>query len=363
MSSLQVATIARIPIKIHWTFGLFVLFVLGYGLSNDMRGIDLVWFLGFVMAMFICVICHEYGHALTARRYGIKTIDIIISPIGGLARLEKLPERPLQELIVAIAGPLVNLVIAAILFTSLFVITSDADLIKATNDIENIATPVGFCALLILTNIVLFVFNLIPAFPMDGGRILRAGLSMKFGRVRGTQYAALVGRVLAVGFVILGVLYSEYMVALIGIFVFTMAGSESRQVALEDVLSKATAADIMNPNFTKVHISETMRDVYDRYIRGGEKNYLVFDSMGNLSGTIPEIFIRQAYREGILDTTTTNEYMSKNFGSIEQDISLKDLFVKMNQDGLAIVGIQDENAEVVAAVDRSMIQTYMSLGK
>lgn len=363
MSSLQVATIARIPIKIHWTFGLLVLFVLGYGLSNDMRGSDLLWFLGFVMAMFICVICHEYGHALTARRYGIKTIDIIISPIGGLARLEKLPERPKHELIVAIAGPLVNLVIAAVLFVTLFVVTSDSDLVAATQDIENIATPIGFCALLTLTNVVLFLFNLIPAFPMDGGRILRAGLTMKLGRVKGTQYAALVGRVLAVAFVILGVFYSEYMIALIGIFVFTMAGSESRQVAMEDVLSKAKASDIMNPNFTRVHISETMGEVYNRYIRGGEKNFLVFDSMGNLSGSIPEIFIRQAYREGLLDTTTTNEYMSKNFGFASQDVSLNDLFLKMNKEGLAIIGIQNEDGDLIASVDRAMIQTYMNLGK
>lgn len=361
MKAIQVAKFVNIPIKIHWTFGLFVILIIGYGLSNDMRGADLLWFLGFIASMFICVILHEYGHALSARRYGVKTIDIIISPIGGLARLEQLPEKPIHELVVAIAGPLVNVVVALVLFIILFITFQDLSfLLVYDNPLENIITPKGFFGLLMWTNVVLFIFNLIPAFPMDGGRILRALLSMKFGRVRGTQWAAIVGRVLAVGFIIFAVFTSDYILIFIGIFVFVMAGNESNQVVIESILDKETAATIMNTKFTKIHISEPLQTIYDQYIRGGEKNYLIFDSMDNISGVMPELFIRQAYHDNVLATTTANAYMSTKVLRTTPDLSLKDLFEKMNKEGIAIAAIEDEGS-LLGVIDRSMLQNYLQL--
>jgi Zn-dependent protease len=361
MKSIQVAKFANIPIKIHWSFGLFVLLIVGYGLSNDMRGTDLVWFLGFITAMFICVILHEYGHAISARRYGVKTIDIIISPIGGLARLEKLPEKPIHEFVVAIAGPLVNVVIALCLFTILFITFQDLSfLIVNENPLDNIITPKGFFGLLIWTNMILFLFNLIPAFPMDGGRILRALLSMRFGRVRGTQWAAIVGRALAIGFIIFAVFTSDYMLIFIGIFVFVMAGNEKNQVVIESILDTVTASDIMNTKFSKIHISEPLQTIYDQYIRGGEKNYLIFDSMDNISGVVPELFIRQAYHDNLLATTTANAYMSTKIMRATPQISLKDLFEKMNREGIAIAAIEEEG-NLVGVIDRNMLQNYLQL--
>ena len=108
MNSLQIGVFAGIPVKVHWTFGLFILFLLGYGLIGGTSGLELLWFFGFIFAMFLCVILHEYGHALTARKFHVKTLGISISPIGGYARLERLPEKPIHELLVALAGPLVN---------------------------------------------------------------------------------------------------------------------------------------------------------------------------------------------------------------------------------------------------------------
>jgi len=346
MRAIQVAKFANIPIKIHWSFGLFMMLLIGYGLSNNIEGVDLLWFIGFVGAMFICVILHEYGHALSARRYGVKTIDIIISPIGGLARLERLPKRPLEELIVAIAGPLVNVVVGLLIFIVLYIIHQDFSFLKIGDNFSSITNAKGFFGLLVWTNGVLFLFNLIPAFPMDGGRILRAFLSMQYGRVKGTRWAAFIGRFLAIAFIIYAVLARDYMVIFIGIFVFIMAGSESQQVVIENILEKSKAKDIMNVNFSRIHLSDNLITMYDKYIRGGEKNYLVFDSLGNLSGVIPELFLKQAYKEGILENTTANTYMSQNVLTINQNINLKDLFEKMNKKGV---------------IDRSILRNYIRL--
>lgn len=360
MKAVQIAKVAGIPIKIHWTFGLFIVLILGYGFSNDMRGTDLLWFLGFIGAMFVCVILHEYGHALSARRYGVKTIDIIISPIGGLARLERLPKKPIQELIVAIAGPLVNVVIGMIIFIVLYSFHQDFSFLKVGDNFKSITHPSGFFGLLIWTNGILFFFNLIPAFPMDGGRILRALLTMKYGRVTGTRWAATFGRLLAILFIAFAVFTKDYMLIFIGIFVYVMAGSESQQVEVESILDKVKAKKVMRTDFSRIHLSDHLSVLFDIYIRGGEKNFLIFDSLGNVSGVIPELFLKQAFREGRLEETTANEYMSTNLLSVDQDISLKHLFEKMNKKGVAIALIKS-NDELVGIVDRSILQNYIQL--
>lgn len=361
MKTLQVAKFANIPIKIHWSFGAFILLFVGYGLSMKMNGSDIIWFLAFIASMFLCVILHEYGHALSARKYGVKTIDIIISPIGGLARLERLPEKPIQELIVAIAGPLVNVAIGLILCLVLFVMNQDFTfLINEENPFDKLNSVNGFLVLLIWTNVVLFLFNLIPAFPMDGGRILRALLSMRLGRVKGTQWAALIGRILAVGFIAFAVFSKDYMLIFIGIFVFIMAGAENNQVIVESILDKALVKDVMKTNFSKIHLSEPLRTMFDQYIRGGEKNFLIFDSMDNISGVMPELFLKQAYKDKLLDTTTANEYMSSKILRVTPDVTLKNLFEKMNKEGIAIAAII-ENEDLIAVVDRNMLQNYLKL--
>lgn len=361
MKTLQVAKFANIPIKIHWSFGLFILLIVGYGLSIQMNRSDLIWFLAFIGSMFLCVILHEYGHALSARRYGVKTIDIIISPIGGLARLERLPEKPMQELIVAIAGPLVNVVIGLILFVILYALNQDISFLKIVdNPLDNIATTNGFFGLLIWTNGVLFLFNLIPAFPMDGGRILRALLSMRMGKVKGTQWAALIGRILAVCFIGIAVYSKDYMLIFIGIFVFSMAGAEKNQVLIESILDKAIVTDIMKTNYSKIHISEPLRTMFDQYIKGGEKNFIVFDTMGNISGVMPELFLKQAYKDNLLDTTIANQYMSTNVMRVNKNVTLKYLFEKMNKAGVAIVAIDDDE-QIIGVIDRYMIQNFIQL--
>ena len=359
MKSIHAGTYWGIPVKIHWTFSLVFLILIGLGWANGESSIALLSYAGFIILMFVCVILHEYGHALAARKYGVKTLDIIISPIGGIARLQRLPDKPIHELVVAIAGPLVNLGITLVLFLVAFLFFTDEQFAAPEESLDLISTPQGFIALLIYINCVLFLFNLVPAFPMDGGRILRAFLSMRFGKVNGTKYASLVGRIIAVIFVLIGFYYQYIMLIFIGAFVFIMARSENNQMLVKDRLSGAKARDIMKTDFTRLHLSTTMREVYDSYIRGGEKNYLVYDSMGNISGVMPELFIKDAFKTGALDKTS-NEYMSSNIYFADGEVTLDKLFDDMNQKGVAIAIIKNGD-QIQGVIDRQMLYNFIQL--
>ena len=190
-SSLKIASISGIEVRIHVTFLLFLAWIwFSYyqiaGVSGATQGVL------FVLALFTCVLLHEFGHAFAARGFGIQTPDITLLPIGGVARLNRLPDEPWQELVVAVAGPLVNVVIAAVL---IFVVHQAAPL----DQLESIENPrIELLAKLASVNIMLVLFNLIPAFPMDGGRVLRALLAMAMPYERATWIAARIGQVLAI---------------------------------------------------------------------------------------------------------------------------------------------------------------------
>ncbi len=233
MRALKLGTLFRIPVYVHWSFGLIILFIIYTALSEGMNIQQIVAFSLYVLSVFICVIMHEYGHALMARKYHIPTKDIIILPIGGLARLQSLPDKPTGELMIAIAGPLVNLVLALLCYLVLKVL--GVGLVFPDTDALSILTnPVGFIHLLLFLNVVLFVFNLVPAYPMDGGRILRAFLCFFMSKRRATFIAALIGKVLAVAFVIIGIYNIIPTFVLIGVFIFVMAGREYQSLVAQE---------------------------------------------------------------------------------------------------------------------------------
>jgi Zn-dependent protease len=190
--------------------------------------------LGFVLALFFCVLLHEYGHALTARRFGIATRHITLLPIGGVAVLAGVPRDPRREIAIALAGPAVNLAIAAAVWLALrgreIGLPDDGDV-----------TRMGFMSSLLAANLALALFNLLPAFPMDGGRVLRAALALRMGRLAATRIAAAVGRALAVGLGVAGLLGNPLLV-LIAVFVWIGAGAEARAVAAEESARAAAAA-------------------------------------------------------------------------------------------------------------------------
>jgi len=168
MKALKLGTLFRIPVYLHWTFSFIIIFIGFTAYRESMDPQQTMAFALYVACVFFCVLLHEYGHALMARKYHIGTQDIILAPIGGIARLKGLPNHPTGELMIAIAGPLVNLVLALFFYFVLKALGVGI-ILPDTDSLAILTNPIGFIHLLLLLNIILFLFNLIPAYPMDGG--------------------------------------------------------------------------------------------------------------------------------------------------------------------------------------------------
>ncbi len=223
-TTLSIGTYFGIPVKLHWTF-FFILFLIVFiATSYQLNGSEILMFSTSVLILFFSVVLHEFGHALMARKCNIKTHDILLSPIGGLARLERIPKNPKLEIKIALAGPFVNAVIASILFMVLLILKCDD--FTPLDDFSRIQDPMEFLKMIFFLNLVLFIFNLIPAFPMDGGRVLRAVLAFKMDYTRATIFAANLGKVLAVGFLIYGFFSKLMSLPVISIFILMMADKE-----------------------------------------------------------------------------------------------------------------------------------------
>lgn len=229
--TIPAGTYFGIPVRIHFTFPLVLV---AFGGEAWLRG---TWQDGAravvtIAAVFVCVVLHEFGHSLQVKRYGINVRDIILLPIGGMARAERIPERPWQEIVVAISGPLVNFVLVGV-FAGILWLTGTPLLVG-----ENIISD------LLAINIVLGTFNLIPAFPMDGGRILRGLLAIRLPYLRATRYARAVGQVIALGFVVIGFVYSSFlMLPVIAVFIFFGAMSEENLIRTRLTLDGRSVRD------------------------------------------------------------------------------------------------------------------------
>jgi Zn-dependent protease len=233
----RIGSYRNIGVYIHWTFLLLLLWVGGSSFFDGSSVNAIFEEIGFMLMVFLCVLLHEFGHALSAARYGIPTKDITLLPIGGLARLEKIPERPWHELVVAIAGPAVNVGIIIVL-GALMYFGKGLPLGMDILSLESNSLLVN----LLLVNISLVVFNLIPAFPMDGGRILRSLLAMKLSKLKATKIAVRIGQAISIGFVVFGWFYSP-MLILIGIFIFMGANAELKYTIEADKRARMVFVD------------------------------------------------------------------------------------------------------------------------
>jgi Zn-dependent protease len=276
--SWNVGRIAGIDLKIHLTF---VFLLIWTGFTTLSSGGDMAAMVGdilLILALFLCVVLHEYGHALTARLFGIHTQDITLLPIGGVARLESMPEDPKEELAVAAAGPAVNLVIGAALLVSLLLSGSFA----SPMDIS--ALTGNFWVRLMTMNFSLVAFNLIPAFPMDGGRVLRGILGLRMDRVKATKIAANIGRGIAVVMGLVGFFINPWLV-LIALFVWSGAGAEAQSVEVKAGLKGLTVRDALVTQFYQVEANQSLVNVFQLSMQTGQQNIPVV-SNGNLLGII-----------------------------------------------------------------------------
>ncbi len=248
--SLKVGQVAGIGIFMHWTFLILLAWVAYANIAAGESTLLVMEGIGFILALFLCVVLHELGHALMARRYGVATRDITLLPIGGLARLERIPEAPWQEFWVAVAGPAVNVAIAAILCV---VLLATGQPIRAVN-LTLVGAP--FLQGLLWVNVVLVLFNLLPAFPMDGGRVLCALLALKMPRVRATHVAADVGQMMAIVFGIAGFLGGNWILMFIALFVYLAAHGESQAVEMRSICKSYRVHDAMVRQFHALSADE-----------------------------------------------------------------------------------------------------------
>ena len=274
-----------IPVRIHFTFPLILV---AFGAEAWAHGSwqDGVNAVILILAVFVCVVLHELGHSLQVRRYGIPVRDIILLPIGGMARAEKIPEKPWQEIVVAISGPVVNFALAAVLLAVILWRNVSFDL--QTNFLTN----------LFAINLVLGSFNLIPAFPMDGGRILRGLLALKLSYLKATRYARNVGQVIALGFVVIGfVSDSLIMLPVIAVFIFFGAINEENMVRVKVLLEGKTARDLVDRDQPALGLDDSIESAAG-FIKPAARVFAVTDGNNWLYGVVAADDVLAAIKAG-----------------------------------------------------------------
>lgn len=322
--SWKVGELRGIGVYMHATFLILLGFVVlshwsaGASVGKTLEGV------GFILAVFGCVVMHEFGHALMAARYGIKTRDITLLPIGGLARLERMPDEPLQELWVALAGPAVNVVVAAALFVA----------IRFTNvwaPLEQLSIAGGpFLQRLMAVNVFLVVFNMLPAFPMDGGRVLRALLATRLEYTRATQIAANIGQAMALLFGFMGFFYNPFLM-FIALFVWIGAAQEASMVQMKSSLAGIPVMRAMITGFQTL----TPRDPLARAIRwtlaGSQQDFPVIDD-----GQVVGILTRHDLLVGLTrhgQDTSVGDTMQHQFETVDASEMLETAFARLQRCG------------------------------
>ncbi|HJV88764.1 MAG TPA: site-2 protease family protein [Holophagaceae bacterium] len=265
--SWKLGTLAHIEIRVHATFLLLLAWVGGLSYSKDRSLEAALVAVAFILCVFATVVLHEMGHALTARRFGVRTLGITLLPIGGVAQLDRIPEKPREELLVALAGPAVNVVLALLLWAGL---AGGGPL-----DLQGPRPgPTAFVARLAVVNAGLALFNLLPAFPMDGGRALRALLSLRMGRSRATRIAAHLGQAMALLFAGLGLLGNPFLV-FIGLFVWLSAEEEARAVQVQAVLDGISVGEAMVTTFQTLAPEESLARARELLIHTFQRDFPV----------------------------------------------------------------------------------------
>lgn len=294
-TSLTLFKLFGIEVRVHWSF----ILILIYGAfstigSQDNPILAALYGILLILLLFVCVTLHEFGHALVAQYYKVNVPSITLLPIGGVASLERMPDKPLEEFLIAIAGPLVNFVIAIALMPLAFLAYNLSPQVAVTplslnNLIAVMQTPSvpGLLINLTLTNLGLAVFNLLPAFPMDGGRILRALLAMGMSYVQATRIAVFVGRIMAVLFAIWGIWGSgSIFMLLIAFFIYIGGGSEREAVESRAVLRNILAGQALTPSAQKLYISEQVKRAVDLIMSSYQTDYPVMDLAGAFVGVL-----------------------------------------------------------------------------
>lgn len=328
--SFRLGRFLGIDVRVHATFFILLAFIaVAYWLPSGNFG-DALGGLAFFLALFVCVLLHEYGHALAARRYGVGTHDITLLPIGGVARLERMPDSPGQELWIALAGPAVNVVIAGLLALGL-ALSGHAGMLTSVDAMNG-----SFTARLLAVNLFLVAFNLVPAFPMDGGRVLRAVLAMRLNYARATRIAANVGQAVAVIFGLVGLLGNP-MLVLIALFVWIGAGEEAAAAEMKDALSGIQAHEAMITDFVALTPRESVGAAARLLLAGSQRDFPVIEE-GTVVGILTHDRLIRALRDAG-EAERVETFMNPVFDSAQGDEPLNLVLARRDPERSAVVPV------------------------
>ena len=337
--SFRIGRIAGTDVKVHVTFLLLLGWVALRGnadggsagaLDNVVR----------MLALFACVLLHEFGHITAARRYGVHTPDVILLPIGGVARLSRIPEAPREEIVIALAGPVVNLVIFGGIYAGLAL----AGALPGLEMSDPFAGPL--LVSLMAVNLWLLLFNLIPAFPMDGGRVLRALIAMRLPYVRATRAAARVGQFLAMlgGFV--GFYQQDLSLMLVAAFVFLAAGAEAAAVETRVAGRGVTVSQMMVTDFHTVRVYSTIADAVALLLAGEQREFPVVDNLGRVEGMLTrDHLIRGLTQHG--PGAPVSQAMATGVPSVPPHLSFGDALAALRESRLPALPVVDQGGALV----------------
>jgi len=339
--SIKLFDVGGTAVRIHLTFFLLLAWIAAIHWSRGGAPAALDGVL-FIIALFACVVLHEFGHIVAARRYGIRTPDVTLLPIGGVASLERMPEKPSQEIVVALAGPAVNLVIALVL---MFVIGAHFDLSQMAQLEQAQSSLVGRIA---AANVMLFAFNLIPAFPMDGGRVLRALLTIGMGYTRATRVAASIGQGLAVLFAFLGLMGNPLLV-LIAVFIFVAASGEAGYVQARDYARGYLASHAMITAYQALGPTATADDAAALLLRTTQQEFPVVDGGGILRGVVTREALIQALQEKG-GSAPVLDFMARDVPTVPENACLDNVFQLLQRRRPQMVGVLDRQQRLVGYI-------------
>jgi stage IV sporulation protein FB len=335
--SWKIGTVAGTDIKVHVTFLLLVAWwaAMGYQEAGYSGAVSAALAL---LALFACVLLHEFGHILMARRYGVRTPDVILLPIGGVARLERIPDEPKQELLIALAGPAVTLAIILVLYGTLRLMGAPVHPFALTPE-----SP--FLAFLLSVNIYLLLFNLLPAFPMDGGRVLRAILASRLGLVRGTRIAASLGQMLAIAGGLYGITRPAPLLILIAFFVFLGANAEAAAVETRAAGQGLQVRQMMVTDFRTIPIHATLNDAVALLLSGEQREFPVVDNLGRTEGLLTrENLIRGLSQLG--PQATVAQAMSAGVPSVSPNLGFQEALDRLRASRLPALPVLEGDSLV-----------------
>ena len=349
--SITIGKFAGTAVKIHITFILFLAWIAfsAWSRGGPAAALDSTLF---IVLLFACVVLHEFGHIAAARRYGIGTPEVTLLPIGGVASLQRLPSDPRQELVVALAGPAVNLVIGLVLIAVVGSVRPD--------ELAQIDNPnLSLIGRLAIANIFLVVFNLIPAFPMDGGRVLHALVAMRVGGPRATEIAARIGQALAFGLGFLG-LFGNPLLVFIAIFVYIAAAAEAQMSAAHEALKGVSVGEAMETRFTPVSIDANLGQAVDALLATAQHEFPVVDAFGKPAGLLTREDILGALREHGGDEPAS-AFMRSGVDSVRPATPVESVFDRLQGPGAAALYVTDGDGRIVGLLTRQALGEVMMI--